>query len=578
MLPLTDAARIAWLIAADETARAGRVSIEPLDLLIGACGVTKALTPNPTGQLRLEPPARDRVHSEWQVVNQILERFGADAVRLRRAARQLLPRGPKIQTSSPKISRSEPTLRIFKNAELMARNSGKALVALPQLLTAIFESGEGNLLDLFKAQGIDETAIKRALGEVITLPAELPPALISSTLDASLPAFPGSLSESDAGRRLAFVYTLPLEFGSEAELSCLMKRIVQKGLEVVPTAERAALLIRDKKNDQLLLKACLPVGQPAVSLTLSERAMQSKQGLIWKRDTADMNYSAAEHDSETGMYAPLVWQDQALGVICLETKQAGETFRTDDLQLLVAVAHHAAMAIANHQLQQDLQQESTLLGRLLTNYSPQVRKRIIDKAARGRLSLGGESSEVTILFSDIRGFTKLISSMPADEVGDMLNNYFSVLVDAVFRHDGTVDKFIGDAILAVFGSPEPDPDHHAKAVRAAMDMQSSISALNRARASRGQITCEMGIGVHCGQVLHGFIGTPDRMEFTVVGDPVNQTSRYCAGAEPGEVLISPELHQRVWRQVDVEACTIMTKHEGDYSAIRVKRFRPAPRT
>jgi adenylate cyclase len=227
-----------------------------------------------------------------------------------------------------------------------------------------------------------------------------------------------------------------------------------------------------------VLEACIPAGQPAVSLTLSERAMQAKQGLIWNRDAADTSRSLVQIRSETGMYAPLLWQGQALGVICVETRKLGHTFQPNDLRLLVAVAHHAAMAIANHQLQENLQRQSILLERLLTSFSPKLREKILEKAARGRLALGGERSEVTILFSDIRGFTKLISSMPADHVGEMLNSYFSVLVDAIFRHDGTVDKFIGDAILAVFGSPEADPDHYAKAVRAAMDMQSAISALN----------------------------------------------------------------------------------------------------
>jgi len=573
MLPLTDAVYVVLKFAADEAAGAGQVSIEPVDLLIGVCSVPKPLTPNSTGPIQLEPAARDRVHSEWQVVSKILERAGADVVRLRRAARQLPRPASKIHFSSTRVSRSEPSRRIFERAERTAQSSGAASVGLRELLAAMIESDERPLPDLIKSQGIDYAALKRALQESSTSQSDdLADTHVSASVDASLPKF--TPSPSDGGQRLSLLYDLPLQLGVESDLPSLLKRIVEKTMEVIPGAERGALLVRNKDTGQLVLEACIPAGQPAVSLTLSERAMQAKQGLIWNRDAADTSRSLVQIRSETGMYAPLLWQGQALGVICVETRKLGHTFQPNDLRLLVAVAHHAAMAIANHQLQENLQRQSILLERLLTSFSPKLREKILEKAARGRLALGGERSEVTILFSDIRGFTKLISSMPADHVGEMLNSYFSVLVDAIFRHDGTVDKFIGDAILAVFGSPEADPDHYAKAVRAAMDMQSAISALNQTRSSKGQTTCDMGIGIHCGEVLHGFIGTQDRMEFTVVGDPVNRAARYCSGAAAGEVLISPDLYQHVWRDAEVEPCTIPTKHEGDFSAFRVKRCTP----
>ena len=132
-----------------------------------------------------------------------------------------------------------------------------------------------------------------------------------------------------------------------------------------------------------------------------------------------------------------------------------------------------------------------------------------------------------LLCSDIRGFSRLTADM--------------------------------DAILAVFGSPEPDPRQHENAVRAALRMQTAVSEITAARAAKGQTTCEMGLGVHSGEVLHGFIGAADRLEFTVIGDAVNRTSRYCDGAGAGEVLISPETHQRVWNVVRARQTTIAAK-------------------
>ena len=165
------------------------------------------------------------------------------------------------------------------------------------------------------------------------------------------------------------------------------------------------------------------------------------------------------------------------------------------------------------------------------------------------------------------------ANLLADEVADLINDYFSVLVDTILRHDGTIDKFVGDAILAVFGSPEPDPAQHEKAVRTAFAMQAAMRERNDTRRAQGLPTCEIGIGLHCGEVFHGFIGSAERMEFTVIGDAVNRAARYCAGAAGGEVLLSPSVHQCVWRLVDVQATVITTKHEGEFPAFRLLQLK-----
>jgi adenylate cyclase len=274
----------------------------------------------------------------------------------------------------------------------------------------------------------------------------------------------------------------------------------------------------------------------------------------------------------------LIWKARVLGVACVDNSDGGSVFSADDLRLMLAVAHYAAMAAMQNQLQAELRQNAALLSRLLTNFSPKLRDTLLSRAANGRLRLGGERSEVVILESDIRGFTKLSSGISTDEVMDLLNDYISALVDAVFKHDGTVNDITGDAVLAVFGSPEPDPLRHEKAIRAALAMQSAMGEVTEKRKQRGQVTCAIGIGVHCGEVLHGFIGSNDLMELTIIGEAVNWTSRYCAGAASGEILMSPALHQRVWRYIDAELITIDTKHEGRLSAYRLKGVKGAERS
>jgi adenylate cyclase len=269
------------------------------------------------------------------------------------------------------------------------------------------------------------------------------------------------------------------------------------------------------------------------------------------------------------MYAPLSWQNERLGALCVDTRRAGSTFTPEDLRLFIAISHHVALSIYSQRLTRDLQTQNQLLQRLLTHFSPKLRQRLLERAGRGRLTLGGERSEVSILFSDIRGFTRMSATMEPDDVLDMLNAYFAALVEAIFRCEGTVDKFIGDAILAVFGSPDPDPEHHRQALHAALAMQEAVQKLNAARKERNQPTCEIGIGVHSGDVLHGFVGTQERLEFTVVGDAVNRASRFCAAAGANEIIVSSEFLKHVWRDVEVESRDVPTKHEGTWAAFRV---------
>jgi len=202
--------------------------------------------------------------------------------------------------------------------------------------------------------------------------------------------------------------------------------------------------------------------------------------------------------------------------------------------------------------------------------SPQIAERL---KQRGQVRLGGDFRDVTILIADIRGFTNLSATMSPHEVTQMLEDYFGALVPLVFKYQGTVDKYVGDAILAVFGSPDPDEEQHIHAVQAALEMQSAIKEVNAKRTAQGKQTGELGIGIHSGEVVHGLIGTPERMEYTVIGDTVNRASRYCDGADKGEVLISSDLYQWIWNRIEAEQTSIATKHEGNLTAYRVKRLR-----
>jgi adenylate cyclase len=156
----------------------------------------------------------------------------------------------------------------------------------------------------------------------------------------------------------------------------------------------------------------------------------------------------------------------------------------------------------------------------------------------GQIQLGGENQIVTILFSDIRGFTRLSEDMEPQFVVELLNEYFSEMTDLIFESGGTLDKYLGDGIMAVFGAPLARADDPWRAATTAVKMQRALVRLNRDWELRGQPALRVGIGINTGPVTAGNIGSSRRMDYTVIGDAVNLASRLCAAAAGGQILIS----------------------------------------
>jgi class 3 adenylate cyclase/pSer/pThr/pTyr-binding forkhead associated (FHA) protein len=408
--------------------------------------------------------------------------------------------------------------------------------------------------------------------DAVRVKIELPP---QNGSDAQLTGFPpvGSPPASPiAERRLNMICELPMLLAAKTQLALLLPTIVDRLVEMIPNAQSWALLLREGKADTLLLKAYHAVEQPSLSETLARRAISKRKAFIWRRDVEKaIGRSLLEDPCVVGMYAPMLWQDEPVGVICVTASSCEAAFSEEDLRLIVVVAQYAAMAVAGHQLQEKLRLETVVRANLLRQFSPRVADRLL--AHRGRLRLGGQRSEVSVLSADIRGFTRLTQNMDPDDIVELLNDYFSVLVPVVFAHEGTIDKYVGDSILAIFGSPVSDPKHHEHSIRAALEMQAAVAKLNQARQLRGSPCCGIGIGINCGEVVHGLVGTQNRMEFTVIGEAVNLTERYCSAAAGGEILISQQVHERMWCVAETEQTTIQTKHEGEFLAYRVKRLK-----
>jgi adenylate cyclase len=163
------------------------------------------------------------------------------------------------------------------------------------------------------------------------------------------------------------------------------------------------------------------------------------------------------------------------------------------------------------------------------------------------VAFGGKNKEVTVFFSDIRGFTAFSENRTPEEVVDMLNEYFSVMVKIITTHHGVVDKFIGDAIMAVWGAPQSTGRDSENAVRACIEMRKALLDLNHRRSARGQPPIKIGMGLHSGHAISGTIGSQERMEYTVIGDAVNMASRIESSTKAfgADLLISETVYQQV---------------------------------
>jgi len=587
---LSKPSEIAIQIAEYEAVRSQHQSIEPEHFLLGILSLEKVFEADVQWQFQLTSDAVDSVRVEFEPLRSLLLAKGINPRLMRRSLRELLQKSVGFKFEQA-VTVPRPSVRI-QNLCVRAAGITETMksheIRIEHFLIALIEdkaSGIAGLLQEFNLRPEEVAADVRSLRQsregthairvVNAINAALPKVPlrdislakteILETVDATQSMQMGLPSTKASASRFTLLCELPSQIEKETCIEPILQRFLTGLIDAIPGAIGGAVLMKGSNEEELLLKAHVSKGEPWVNLAAANRAMDTKQGFITRPETDSDNQEGA-----FGMYAPLIWRGEVLGVMCVDGADACHSFESDDLKILVAVAQYTCLIINDLQMQEDLKRNAALLERLLTNFSPKVRSRLLDRARRGRLQLGGERSEVTLLFSDIRNFTSIAAGMDTNDVLEMLNQCFSVSSDSIFKFDGTIDKFIGDAVLAVFGSPDPDPQQHGNALRAALRMQEAMAELNRQRAARGQMTCEIGIGVHCGEVLHGFVGAAERMEFTVIGNVVNRASRYCSGAKAGEILISSEVYQRVWQRVETSQTTIQTKHEGPLLAYKVK--------
>jgi adenylate cyclase len=231
---------------------------------------------------------------------------------------------------------------------------------------------------------------------------------------------------------------------------------------------------------------------------------------------------------------PLVTKDKVIGAVYVDNPFRAAIFEEKDKEFLQAISDLAAIAIDNARQYTRSEFMRTLFERYINK---QVTDYVLERSSPGVYMLPGERREVTMLNSDIAGFSTLSHTMRADELVDFLNRYFSRMIDIVLENGGNIDKFQGDGMLVVFGAPNPMADHAARAYEAAQAMVREVARFNEELAGNGKPPIAIGVGLDTGEVVAGHVGSDKRLEFTLIGVPVNN-SAYLSKVRPPRVLMS----------------------------------------
>ena len=284
--------------------------------------------------------------------------------------------------------------------------------------------------------------------------------------------------------------------------------------------------------------------QPQITFSraILQRIMQEREPILVTDLSADERFITSESIKVSGMQsamcAPLISPNTGavLGVLYVDNLSKSSAFSQEELNVFAVVATQAAAAIENVLAHKRIAEQEVQRQALSRFLAPEVVEMIASNPEGVRL--GGVNQKVTVLFCDIRGFTSMSETMQPEKVVEILNEYFSHVTDVIFDHNGTLDKYIGDAAMAIFGAPFSKGNDASNAVQAAIAIQSMISELNRDAAERGHPELRVGVGINTGVVTAGNIGSTKRLDYTVIGDSVNLASRLCGQAKAGQILVS----------------------------------------
>ncbi len=360
----------------------------------------------------------------------------------------------------------------------------------------------------------------------------------------------------DDYERLRLSHELSREIALVRDTTRLLEKILAS-LFKFTRADRGVIFLRDESGGMSGMVSRRRDGAETpitVSSTILNHVVQKKESVV--THDASMDFAAAKGKSmilnriNSAIVVPLIHDQEVLGVVWLDSESLA-VFQPKDLELVTSVANQAAMFIEINILGKKVEEEIVTRERFARLVSPNVAEQI----ASGKLKIekgGSLVRDCTVFNSDIRGFTRMSEGTPAQVVVEMLNDYFESMVEAIFAFEGTLDKFMGDGIMALWGAPASHPDDAVRSVRCALDQMERLGWFNRRRAEAGLMPIGIGIGIHTGELVAGYVGSSKSLSYTVIGDTANTSARLCGVAESGQIVVSESTYSRLGAGFEVE--------------------------
>ncbi len=346
--------------------------------------------------------------------------------------------------------------------------------------------------------------------------------------------------------KLRIANELNRAIGLEPDVDKLLSRLLDETFKLLP-ADRGVILLMDLQTRQLAPRAVKHANAESsseainLSSTIINQVFQSGASVVTMDAMMDPRFAGAKSIIAGGirstMCVPMIHQSQLFGIIHIDSLVAINAFSEKDLQILDGVAAQAAQALDNAYKAKQIERSALARRDFERLLPPEVVEQVVNGGVR--LERGGELRQTTVMFTDVRGFTSWAERHQPAHIVSVLNDYFELMVDAIHRHKGTLDKFMGDGILALFGAPLSYGHDAINAVDCALEMMRFLAQFNREHEGSGD-QFSIGIGINTGPVVAGYMGSSKSMEYTAIGDHVNLASRLCANASPGQILVSAD--------------------------------------
>lgn len=381
--------------------------------------------------------------------------------------------------------------------------------------------------------------------------------------------------------RLRITWELSRDIGLERDLDQLLEKILLALFKFV-NADRGVILLREDDGTLQPRAARRRDGSETpiqVSSTILNHVMNERASVL--THDASMDFAASKGKSmilnriSSAIVVPLLHETEVLGALWLDSESLAQ-FQQKDLEIITAVGNQAALFIENIRLGKKIEQEVINRERFSRLLSPNVAEQVLS----GKLEVkqGGQLvPEATIFNSDIRGFTRMSEGTSPEAMIEMLNQYFEEMVETIFKYEGTLDKFMGDGIMALWGAPVIRPDDPLRSVACSLEQMEVLGRFNRRRMEQGVPPLAIGIGIHTGPVVAGYVGSSKALSYTVIGDTANTSARLCGIALSGQIIVSEPTLRKLGGRFEYEElpAAALKGKEKPLPIFNIKREKPS---